>query len=155
MRATITLLIVLLGPSGAWTQYGSAPTGYYPTNYGGSIFTGKFVKGEADQTLTLSYTKGSKTEVFIGRLQKGCSVPTRDGSKQLMNAADFPANSVVTAFFQKVTRKEGDKKVKENQIIAISFFEVDGTKIADDKRLIYYCAEPGQMVFRAYGTPSY
>jgi hypothetical protein len=149
------VFVIVMVSGAAWSQYGSAPDGYYPTNYGGSIFMGKFVKGNPDQTLTLSYTKGSKTELFVGKLQKGCGVPTRDGSKTLMNAPDFPPNSVVTAFFQKITRKEGDKKIKENQVIAISFVEVDGQKIADDKRLIYYCAEQGQMIFRAYGTPRY
>lgn len=155
MRHTMALLLILFLPGGAWPQYGSAPNGFYPPTYGGSIFTGKFVKGDAEQNLTLMYNKGSKTEIFVGRLQTGCGVPTQDGGKRLMNAVDFPEGSVVTAFFQKVTRKEGDKKIKEIRIIAISFAEVDGQKIADDKRLIYYCAAPGHMVFRAYGTPRY
>ena len=134
-------------------QYGSAPNGYYPPTYSGSTFTGKFVKGDADQNLTLIYSKGSKSETFVGRLAAGCGVPTQGGSKRLMNATDLPEGSVVTAFFQKVTRKEGDKKIKENQIIAISFAEVGGQKISDEERRIYLCIPTGHVIFKAFGTP--
>ncbi|HXE89598.1 MAG TPA: hypothetical protein VNK82_01400 [Terriglobales bacterium] len=148
MRTGLLSLALLALSVRVPAQYGTAPSGYYPTSYGGSIFTGKVVSGDANQNLTLTYTKGSKTETFVGRLVKGCNVPTTDGSKRLMNATDVSVGSLVTVFFQTVSRKENGKKVKENQIIAISFSEVDGKKIPEDKWLIYNCRGPGYEVFR-------
>ncbi len=154
MRSALALVAILFLSATATPQYGTAPHGYYPADYNGAIFTGKFVKGDTDQNVTLTYTKASKVEVFVGRLQMGCKVPTRDGSQQLMNATDFPESSVVTAFYSKVTRKQGGKKIKENQIIAISFAEIDGQRIADERRRIYYCTRSVLMQFRAFGAPN-
>jgi hypothetical protein len=50
-------------------QRGKAPNGYYPSDFNGVMFTGRLESADADtQELTLAYTKGSKTERFVGRL---------------------------------------------------------------------------------------
>ena len=60
---SIAVVLLLCGiPS--FAQYGTAPQGgYFPASYNGDIFTGTVTAAEGDQ-LTLTYTKGSKTDTF-------------------------------------------------------------------------------------------
>jgi len=60
LLATITFLPIIVS-----AQYGTAPNNYYPHNYGGSIFTG-VVTETGDNQITLTFTKGSKTDTFTG-----------------------------------------------------------------------------------------
>jgi len=139
LKSTLTqLLLSLLLSIMAVAQYGTAPNGNFPANYNGDTFTGVVTAAEGDQ-LTLTYTKGSKTETFVGKLGAGCSVPTNDKSDRKMAAADIPQGTVLTAFFNRNTRKVDGQKVKENLIIAIAFDVWNGQKIAEEKKKIWPC----------------
>jgi len=131
-------LISLLFSIIAVAQYGTAPNGNFPASYNGDTFTGTVTVAEGDQ-LTLTYTKGSKTETFVGKLGAGCSVPTTDKSDRKMTASDIPQGTVATAFFNRNTKKVDGQKVKENLLIAIRFDVWQGQKIADDKKKIWPC----------------
>ena len=122
----------------AVAQYGTAPNGNFPANYDGDTFTGTLTAAEGDQ-FTLTYTKGNKTETFVGKLGGGCSVPTTDKSDRKMTASDIPQGTVATAFFNRTAKKVDGQKVKENQLIAIRFDVWQGQKIADDKKKIWPC----------------
>ncbi len=135
----------------ALAQHGTAPSNYYPQNYGGSTFTGIVTSTNSDQ-ITLSYAKGSKTEVFAGRLETGCSVPTKDKSDVKLHAADVPSGTVLTAFYNVVSRKVDGKKIEENVIIAISMVVWNGARIPEDKRKIYLCTEQTNLVLRFWGA---
>jgi len=122
----------------AVAQYGTAPNGNFPANYNGDTFTGTVTAAEGDQ-LTLTYTKGGKTETFVGKLGAGCSVPTTNKSERRMIASDIPQGTVATAFFNRNTKKVDGQKVKENLLIAIRFDVWQGQKIEDDKKKIWPC----------------
>jgi hypothetical protein len=130
-------------------QYGTAPNGYYPQNYYGSIFTGTVIETTSDE-VTLKYKKGNKEQLFVGRFESGCSVPRGDKSGRKLMPPDIPQGTVLTAFFDKKERKIKDKKVKENVIIAIAFDVWEGKKIPDDKKLVYQCSNGGFFYFRAF-----
>src|SRR5579872_1111554 len=103
-------------PIVAFAQYGTAPKNYYPYSYSGSIFTG-VVTNTADNQVTLTFTKRDKTDTFIGQFETTCSVPSSE--HRGMMPADIPSGTVLTAFFNVITKKVDGKKIKENQIIAI------------------------------------
>jgi hypothetical protein len=139
---TITFLSII-----ASAQYGTAPNNYYPVNYSGNTFTGTVTHTLGDE-ITLTFVKGSKTETFVGRLETGCSVPSKDGHP--MRATDIPGGTVVTAFFNGTTKKVDGKRIKENVIIAIAFDVWQGHTASEDKKMIYSCTDQRQLKFRAF-----
>jgi len=140
------LLAVGLGTS-AVAQYGSAPNNYYPNGYMGTTFTGTVTEVK-DGQITLVYTKNDKTETFMGHLEADCNAPTANGKG--MVASDLLVGTVITAFFNRETRKVNGQKLKENAIIAVSFEMWRGQKISDDKKKIYMCTNEHQLQFKAW-----
>jgi hypothetical protein len=128
-------------------QYGIAPNNYYPQNYNGSIFTG-VVTDTANNQITLTFTKDSKSDSFTGSFESACSVPSTNGHG--MMPADIPNGTVMTAFYNARTKKVDGKKVKENLIIAIAFEVWHGQKAAEGKKMIYWCTDHHYIQFRAY-----
>ena len=128
-------------------QYGTALSNYYPENFNGSIFTG-VVEETADNQITLTFTKGSKTDRFTGLFETGCSVPSKNGRHML--PSDIPNGTVMTAFFNSRTKKFDGKKTKENVIIAITFEVWQGQKVTDDKKMIYWCTDERHLKFKAF-----
>jgi hypothetical protein len=125
----------------SFAQYGTAPQGGdFPASYNGDTFTGTVTASEGDQ-ITLTYTKGSKTDTFIGKIDGGCAVPTNDGSNHKMTATDIPKDTVMTAYFSHVTKKVDGQKTKENDIIAISFKVWKGQTIPDEKKKVWPCGQ--------------
>jgi len=133
-RALLALLVFLCTRTG-FAQYGAAPNGYYPSGYGGDIFTG-IVSAVDEMTgqITISFHTKKKTETFVGHLQKSCDVPSKDGTA--MTALDLPIGTGVSVFFVTSVRKEGDTVVKENSIIGIMFHSWDGHPVAQPSKKI-------------------
>src|SRR5438128_11999783 len=99
MRTYSLLLITLLCASCALGQYGEAPSGYYPSAYGGDIFSGRMAAvDETSGQITISFKEKKKAEVFVVRLQEPCAVPSKDGKP--MTASDLPIGTDVTVFFE-------------------------------------------------------
>jgi hypothetical protein len=141
------LTIATLVPTVVSAQYGTAPNNYYPDNYSGSIFTGA-VDDTADNQITLTFTKGSKTDRFTGLFETGCSVPSKNGRHML--PSDIPHGTVMTAFFNSRKKKFDGKKTTENVIIAITFEVWQGQKVAGDKKMIYWCTDERHLQFKAF-----
>ncbi len=127
------LLLCNLGTA----QRGTAENGFWPMDYHGDTFTGKVTSAADDDTLTLTYERKNRKEEFVGKLEGGCVVPSKDGS--LMHAKDIPDSSV-TAYYKVVSMKIGDQKKKENIIFAIKFVQVNGKPLSDDKRKLFWCS---------------
>ena len=152
LRNAITV-IALLGFLGlipvSVAQHGMAPNGYYPRDYNGDIFSGT-VTHTGNDTVTLTFAKGTKEETFEGHLQNGCAVPRADGRNQLMTASQIPLNSKITAFYVVHKVKTNEEKRSENEIIAISFDEYQGRKIPDSAKKAYSCVGSAFTLFRAF-----
>jgi hypothetical protein len=122
----------------ATAQHGTAPNGYYPQNYGGDTFTGVVTSADdATQSITLEYTKGSKSETFTGRLDQSCSIPTKDGNP--MKASDIAPGTDLTVYYNRKTTKVGDQRQSENVIIAVAFNSFNGKPISEASRKVYPC----------------
>jgi len=132
-------------------QKGTAPNGYYPPTFQGSIFTGSLELGAADtQEITLTYTKGSKSEHFVGRLEALCGWKDKDGTAHSFKASDIPKGTILTAFYNATKKESGGQKITENSVFAMSYVEVNGKRIPDDKRVIISCSEQKFTFFRAF-----
>jgi hypothetical protein len=143
MKSSKSLLIVVcLFSFPLLAQYGSAPNGYYPPGYAGSIFTGSLESAAADtQEMTLVYAKGNKTERFVGRLESACGWKDKDGTAHSFKGSDIPKGTILTAFYNKTTKKSDGQKTTEISIFAISYVELNGKRIPDDKRVVISCSE--------------
>ncbi len=139
VRIYSLLFITLLCDWCALAQYAEAPSGYYPSAYGGDIFSGK-VTGvdEASGQITISFKDKKKSEVFVGRLQEPCAVPSKDGNP--MAAIDLPVGTDVTVFFEKNVQKGGSSSTKENLIIGIMFHSWDGHAVRQTAKKMYQCS---------------
>jgi hypothetical protein len=151
LRPLTAILAVCIFSVPLDAQYGTASNGYYPANYNGSIFTGSVESVVADtQEITLVYTKGSKSERFVGRFESACSWKEKDGSLHSVRASDIPKGTVLTALYSKVTKKSGGHKTDEFSIFAISFVEFSGKRIPDDRRLLIYCSDQKYGNFKVF-----
>ena len=128
-------------------QYGTAPNNYYPNNYGGSTFTGTVTEAK-DNQITLTFTKGSKTDRFTGLFETGCSVPSKNSGR--MMPTDIPTGTVMTVFYNGTSKKVNGRKIRENLIVAIAFDVWQGQRIAEDKKMIYSCNKSARLQFKAF-----
>jgi hypothetical protein len=143
-------LFVLLFGGAVSAQYGTAPNNYYPNSYNGSTFTGKVVR-TTDDTITLTYTHGSKTDTFEGHLTSPCYLPSSKTTTGPMSASQVQMGAVITAFYEGRTVKVEGRKQKENQVIAISFLQVNGRTVTEDHRAIFFCIPaPFHTYFKAF-----
>ncbi len=148
----IVLTILTVFCVSAEAQHGGATTGYYPTTYGGSTFTGTLTDKDVNaNTLTLTYTKKDKTEVFTGRLDAPCAVPPlKEYEHRLLTVAEMPLGTVMVVYYNMGNRKVDGKKVREYVIIGIRALEVDHKKIPEETQIISFCTRESGFAFRAY-----
>lgn len=148
-RYSLILLLSFLCAPPSCPQKGTAPNGYYPPGYNGSTFTGSVESTDAGQ-LTLLYASGRKQERFVGRLEASCVWTDKGGTVHTVEVAAVPKGIVLTAFYNSVTTKSGDQKIRENLILAISYAEQNGKTIPDDKRVIVGCSQQRIVQFKAF-----
>ena len=152
-RITLVLLLVVAVVAPLEAQYGTAPNGFYPETYNGSMFEGVLESVDpAKQEFTLLYRKKDKEQRFLGRLEDGCSVPNAKDKTRKMKVEDFPKQSTIVALFKPKTEKQTDgSKVKFSSVFAISFREVNGQRIKEEDWIMYYCMKlPAFREFRVF-----
>ena len=145
----LSAVLVILFCGIASAQYGTAPAGYYPDSYGGSIFTGK-VQGTASESITLTYAHGVKTDTFEGHAAAPCNLPVSKTETRPMPLSEIPATAVVTVFYETETVKIDGEKHKRHEIIAISFQELNGKAIAKENRVVFSCAPSRLHRFKVF-----
>jgi len=141
-------LFLLVGVLSA--QQGTAPNNYYPAGYSGSTFTGKVVQ-TTDDTITLSYSHGNKTDTFEAYATAQCDLPSTKTVTRPMPLSQVQLGAVVTVFYQPITSKVNGKKQKRNQVIGILFQQVNGRQVAEEHQAIFFCVpKPFQSYFMAF-----
>src|SRR5215475_12803958 len=82
----------------ASAQYGTAPPAPYPIGYSGETFTGTVVE-TGDDTITLTSTRGRKTDKFVGRTAAICHMPVTKTTTEPLPLSQVQVGMVVTVFF--------------------------------------------------------
>lgn len=121
MKTLPALFGFLLVASTVSAQHGKAPNGYYPQGYAGDIWTG--IVSSVDETtgeFTLTYTKGNKTETFVGIPEVGYLVAPKDGPERPLKSSDIHIGRTITVFYMSVTKKIDGKKVTLNTVFSIN-----------------------------------
>jgi hypothetical protein len=98
-------------------QHGTAESGYYPMDYGGSTFTGTVTAtNNATREVTLSFTnpKNGKTETFIGVLREGYTVKLSNGILHEIKPSEMRLGARFKVYYQPETNKVGVKRSPKN-----------------------------------------
>jgi len=69
--------------------------------------------------ITLTYTKGPRTETFSGVLQEGYKVKLKDGTLHELKPSEISNGTHLIVFYMQRTRKDGDKKIKYYEIFRL------------------------------------
>jgi hypothetical protein len=147
-RVFLLSLIICKAALPSLAQKGSAMPGFYPSNYHGETFTGKVVESESDK-LSLEYRHGSKQEVFVGVTESACMAETKNRGVKELHLSAIPKGTVLTAFYNHKTMKDGTVKREFNSILAIRFDEMNGEKLTNPDRPIIPCSKgaPGMNAY--------
>jgi hypothetical protein len=121
MKRTLYFLILLLTlASSALAQHGTAENGYYPPGYNGDTWTGAILSAnEQTSEITLSYTKGGKSQTFVGVPEEGYMVHEHNGQTRPLKMSDIPVGRTVKVWYTPATKKVDGKKVTVNIIFLI------------------------------------
>jgi hypothetical protein len=119
-KLILTVAIVLLASCVLEAQHGSAPNDYYPPGYSGDTWTGVVTSvDDHSREITLTYTKGDKTETFTGILKQGYKVKSKDGSEVELKPSEIPTGVRLTVFYSTQTKKVDGNKVKVYEIFRL------------------------------------
>jgi hypothetical protein len=112
---------ILLLVSAVSAQHGSATNGYYPDTYAGDTWTGVVTSiNDSTGEFTLTYTKGNKTETFVGIPENGYVVAPKNKPERPLKPSDIHVGTTVTVEYIPETKKIDGKKVTANTVININ-----------------------------------
>jgi hypothetical protein len=121
MKTLAALIGLLFITATASAQHATAPNGYYPDGFSGDTWTGVVSNvNETTGEFTLTYTKGNKTETFVGVPEEGYLVAPKDGPVRPLKLSDIHVGRTVTVFYMPVTKKVDGKKVTVNTVFNIN-----------------------------------
>jgi hypothetical protein len=119
------LQILLVLPVQA--QHGQAEAGYYPGAYLGDTWQGNVTAVNDDtHTITLTYTKGSKTQTFDIRFAQGLAVNYSDGTSKAIKPSDIPIGAAAIAYYTPFSEKIDGKKTDVHEAFLVRVKTVDG-----------------------------
>lgn len=124
--------------------------GMFPNGYHGSIFTGKLTKAEGTD-ITLEYTKGSKTQTFVGTFPKeGCGIPRADGLAKAAQPADLDPGTVLRAYYMDDTIKVNGEKKKIKSLVGLSIVQYKGQEVDKDHQTFFPCPANARLILMAF-----
>ena len=145
-----TLAVVFVICTALFAQKSVAPAGYYPADYYGDMFTGVVTNTQGDE-LTLTYQNGKRAQTFVGRFASICHLPVKGGKTEAMTAENFPVGTKMSAMFRSRTKNAGGRKVKENEIIAVTFESIAGKELKKNNDVVWVCLPAGtSLQFRPF-----
>jgi hypothetical protein len=123
--AVLALQSALAQPTVA--QHGQAEAGYYPGPYVGDTWQGNVTAvDDAARTITLTYTKGSKTQTFDIRFAEGLAVNFTDGTSKQIKPSDLPIGATAIAYYTNYSDKVNGKKTDVHEAFLIRVKTTDG-----------------------------
>ncbi|HEY6467048.1 MAG TPA: hypothetical protein VIY69_13705 [Candidatus Acidoferrales bacterium] len=110
-------------------QHGEAEPGYYPTAYVGDTWQGNVTAADDQaKTITLTYTKGSKSQVFVVRFAPGLAVKYSDGTSKELKPSDIPIGAMAYAYYTNYSEKVDGKKADVHEVFMLRVKTVDGVE---------------------------
>ena len=121
-RLFVALAFLILCAGMSVAQQGTAESDYYPMGYNGDTWTGEVTAVNEDtREFTLTYTKGDKTQTFVGILPKGYTAKMKDGSDQEVKMTALVGMHLKAYYIAKSKKDANGVKVKTNEVFKIKF----------------------------------
>jgi len=122
------LSVVIVARRGQ-AQHGEAEPGYYPNSYVGDTWQGNVTAvDDQSKTVTLTYTKGSKSQVLAVRFAPGLAVSYSDGTSKELKPSDIPIGAMAYAYYTNYTEKVNGKKSDVHEAFMLRVKTVDGVE---------------------------
>jgi hypothetical protein len=121
-RLFVALTFVILCASVSVAQKGTAEPDYYPMGYSGDTWTGEVTAANEDtREFTLTYTKGDKTQTFVGVLPKGYTVKMKDGRDHEVKMDELMGMQIRVYYINKSAKDANGVTVKRKEVFKIKF----------------------------------
>lgn len=126
-RFVLSLLLLCSAGGTAFAQHGQAEPGYYPLSYIGDTWQGNVTAADdASRTITLTFTKGSKTQTFVLRFANGLAAHYTDGTSKDMKPSDIPIGAMAIGYYTNYSEKVDGKKTDVHEAFLLRVKGVDG-----------------------------
>jgi hypothetical protein len=111
-----------------------------------------FHRTVTDDTVTLNYVHGSKTDTFEGYTTTPCNLPLTKSATQPTSLTGVPIGTIITVFYESKTINIDGRKQKKNQVLGLTFKEMNGKRVKEEHQAIFYCLPtPFASTFMAFG----
>ena len=109
------------------SAHGQAEAGYYPAAFIGDTWEGN-VTAVDDQarTITLTYTKGSKTQTFVIKFADGMAVHYTDGTSKDLKPSDLPISTSAIAYYNNFSEKINGKRSDVHEAFEVRTKDAEG-----------------------------
>jgi hypothetical protein len=123
----VAALVILTTPVQA--QHGEAEPGYYPKAYVGDTWQGNVTAvDDQGKTITLTFTKGSKSQTFTVSFAPGLAVSYSDGTSKDLKPSDIPIGAMAYAYYTNYSEKVDGKKSDVHEAFILRVKTVDGVE---------------------------
>lgn len=116
------------------------------------MFTGTVVQ-TTDDSITLNYTHGSKSQSFVAYTIAPCHLPSKSTETSPMPLTKVPLGSLIEVFYEaKTVKDDSGRKQKKNEIVGLTFLmtKVNGKWVNLQDRVIFYCTPNPFKTFKAF-----
>ena len=122
-KFALSLALILLCTGIAAAQHGTAEPGYYPSGFNGDTWSGEVTAVTEDtREFTLTYTKGSNTQTFVGILPKGYTVKMKDGRDYEVKMSELMGMRLVAYYITLKKKDANGVKTETHEVFKIKFF---------------------------------
>ena len=105
-------------------QHGTAEPDYYPAGFNGDTWTGEVTAVTEDtREFTLTYTKGTNTQTFVGVLAEGYTVKMKDGRNYAIKMAELMGMRIKAYYITKKKKDANGVKTETHEVFKIKFFK--------------------------------
>lgn len=119
----LSLALLLLCTGIAVAQHGTAEPGYYPSGFNGDTWSGEVTAVTEDtREFTLTYTKGTDTQTFVGILPKGYTVKMKDGRDYEITMPELMGMRLKAYYITKKKKDANGVKTETHEVFKIKFF---------------------------------
>jgi hypothetical protein len=122
-KLVLSLALVLLCTGAAVAQHGTAEPDYYPSGFVGDTWSGEVTAVTEDtREFTLTYTKGTNTQTFVGVLPKGYTVKMKDGRDYEVKMSELMGMRIKAYYITKKKKDANGVKTETHEVFKIKFF---------------------------------
>jgi hypothetical protein len=123
MKKLFIVALTLLCSGISFAQHGTAEPGYYPSGFNGDTWIGEVTAVNEDtREFTLTYTKGSNTQTFVGVLPQGYTVKMKDGRDYEIKMTELKGMRIRAYYITKRKKDANGVKTETHEVFKIKFF---------------------------------